>query len=163
MDNHEQMSDGKTWALIGAVIFILVAIAVGISIAANIASSTVGHERSNADMMETEARISAVGQINLASNPNPDLGKVVVAEAPATEFSAEGAYNTSCAACHAAGVMGAPMLSDTATWASRMSAGIESVYANAINGKGGMPPRGGTSLNDDQIKAIVDYMLEKSK
>lgn len=163
MDNHENMSDGKTWALMAGFIFVLIAIAVGISFAANIASSTVSPERSNNDVLKTEARIAPVGKTNLASNPNPDLGKVVVAVAATEEFSAEGSYNTSCAACHSSGVMGAPRLGNAGDWTARLVAGKAAIYANAINGKGGMPARGGTGLDDDQIKAVVDYMLAGSK
>jgi cytochrome c5 len=163
VDNHENMSDGKTWALMAGFIFILIVIAVGISVTANLASSTVGYERSNADILRTEARIAPVGKTNLASNPNPDLGKIVVAAAVTEEFSAEGSYNTSCAACHSSGVMGAPKLGAPGDWTARLSAGKSAVYANAINGKGGMPARGGSSLDDDQVKAVVDYMLANSK
>ncbi len=163
MDNHENMSDSKTWALMAAFIFILIVIAVGISVAANLASGTVVPERSNQDVMETSARIAPVGNTNLASNPNPDLGKVVVAEAATEVFSAEGTYNTSCAACHGSGVLGAPKLGSAGDWSARIAAGLESIYANAINGKGGMPARGGAAITDDQVKAVVDYMLENSK
>ena len=163
MDNHENMSDGKTWALMAGFIFILLAIAVVISFIANLASDTVEPERSNNDVVRTDARIAPVGKTNLASNPNPDLGKVVVAAAATEEFSAEGSYNTSCAACHGSGVMGAPKLGTPGDWTARLSAGKSAVYANAINGKGGMPARGGTGLDDDQVKAVVDYMLANSK
>lgn len=163
MDNHENMSDGKTWALMAAFIIILIAIAVGISVAANIASGTVVPERSNHDILKTEARIAPVGQMNLASQPNPDLGKVVVVAAAAEAFSAEGSYNTSCAACHGSGVMGAPKFGNAGDWTARLAAGLDTIYANAINGKGGMPARGGAAITDEQVKAVVDYMLENSK
>ena len=163
MDNHENMSDSKTWALMALFIFILIAIAVGISVGANLASSTVSYERSNADVLRTEARIAPVGKVNLASQPNPDLGEVVVAAAATEAFSAEGSYNTSCAACHGSGVMGAPKLGNAGDWTARLSAGKAAVYANAINGKGGMPARGGADLDDEQVKAVVDYMLANSQ
>lgn len=41
--------------------------------------------------------------------------------------------------------------------------GLDKVYENTINGKGGMPPKGGSSLSDDEVKVIVDYMIEASK
>lgn len=160
MENHENMSDGKTVFLIAVVIGALVAIAVGVSIIASIASDSIEPQRSNQDVLATEARIAPVGKVNLASNPNPELGKAVAAAPAAAEFSADSAYNSTCAACHASGVMGAPVVGDAGAWKSRLAAGIDTVYSNAINGKGGMPPRGGSSLNDDQIKAIVDYMVK---
>lgn len=73
-------------------------------------------------------------------------------------------YNTYCTACHASGVAGAPVLGDVAAWDERMSKGIETVYANAINGINAMPPKGTCAdCSDDEIKAVVDYMLEESK
>ena len=41
--------------------------------------------------------------------------------------------------------------------------GIKAVHDNAINGINGMPPRGGTSLSDEKMKEIVDYMIAESK
>ncbi len=163
MDNHEQISDGKTGFLIGVVVAVLVLMAVAIAFTANMASDTVEPQRSNADVLETEARIAPVGKVNLASNPNPDLGKVVVVEAPVVAFSAKSAYNSTCSACHGAGVMGAPKFGNAGDWAARIAAGVDAIYTNAINGKGGMPPRGGSSLTDEQVKAVVDYMLESSQ
>jgi len=37
----------------------------------------------------------------------------------------------------------------------------DTLYANAINGIGGMPAKGGRAdYSDDDIKKVVDYMLE---
>lgn len=163
MDNHENMSDSKTVFYLGVSVFVLIVIAVFAYVVADIASAGVERPRSNQDIVATAERIEPVGKSNLASNPNPELGKVVVAEAAPAAFSAESAYNVSCAACHNSGAAGAPKFGDKAGWASRVAAGIETLYSNAINGKGGMPARGGSSLTDDQIKTVVDYMLENNK
>jgi cytochrome c5 len=41
---------------------------------------------------------------------------------------------------------------------------MDSLYKNAINGKGAMPPKGGSmALSDDDVKAAVAYMVEQSK
>jgi cytochrome c len=40
---------------------------------------------------------------------------------------------------------------------------MDTVLKNAINGKNAMPPRGGTDLPDDKIKAAIEYMYSKSK
>ena len=54
-------------------------------------------------------------------------------------------------------------LGDKKTWEATLKKGIDKVYENSINGIGGMPPRGGSTLPDDKIKEIVDYMVEASK
>jgi cytochrome c len=73
------------------------------------------------------------------------------------------AYEKSCAVCHKTDTMGAPKVGDKSAWESVLKKGKDKVYANSINGTGGMPPKGGTSLPDDKIKEIVDYMIESSK
>jgi cytochrome c len=45
-----------------------------------------------------------------------------------------------------------------------MSKGLDTVYYNAINGINAMPPKGGyMDSSDDEIKMIVDYMINASK
>ena len=72
-------------------------------------------------------------------------------------------YEKACAVCHKTDQMGAPAVGDKATWEATLKKGIDKVYENSINGTGGMPPRGGSTLSDDKIKVIVDYMVEASK
>ena len=59
--------------------------------------------------------------------------------------------------------MGAPMVGNKKAWEAVMQKGIKQVHTNAINGFNGMPPRGGTSFDDEKIKEIVDYMINQSK
>lgn len=80
----------------------------------------------------------------------------------------EDVYKQSCAACHAAGVAGAPKLGDSADWQPRIAQGKDVLYEHSIKGfsgkKGVMPPKGGNlSLSDDQVKAAVDYMTAQAK
>ena len=86
------------------------------------------------------------------------------AAAPAKKTAGESIYDTSCAVCHSNGVGGAPMTGEAMDWSSRIAAGNDALYANAINGfqgnKGVMPPKGGfMNLSDDEVKAAVDYMV----
>lgn len=75
--------------------------------------------------------------------------------------SGEDVYNGFCLACHASGAAGAPKYRETGDWTERLSAGLDTVYANAINGKGAMPPKGlCMKCSDDEIKAAVDHMIE---
>jgi len=72
-------------------------------------------------------------------------------------------YESSCAVCHSSPVMGAPVIKDADAWNEVMKKGIDQVYVNSINGINGMPPRGGTTLSDDKLKEVIDYMIEVSK
>jgi cytochrome c5 len=61
-------------------------------------------------------------------------------------------------------VGGAPISGDIAAWASRLEKGVETVYANAINGINAMPARGTCmDCSDDEVIAAIDYILDNSK
>ncbi|WP_456433694.1 c-type cytochrome [Nitratifractor sp.] len=78
--------------------------------------------------------------------------------------AAEAEYKKSCAGCHASGAAGAPVVGNKGDWADRIKKGNKTLYEHALKGFNGMPPKGGNmSLKDDQVKAIVDYMVGKSK
>ena len=86
----------------------------------------------------------------------------------AGEMDGKAVYDSSCAACHASGVAGAPKLGDNAVWAERIAKGMAALEESAINGlqgySGTMPPKGGNaSLSDDEVKAAVAYMVEQSQ
>ncbi len=73
-------------------------------------------------------------------------------------------YSASCSACHASGAAGAPKLGDKQAWAPRIKSGSEALYNNAIKGKKAMPPKGGNvSLSNEDVKAVVDYMVSKAE
>lgn len=87
----------------------------------------------------------------------------VAAAVPAANGAGEALYKQACQVCHAAGVAGAPKLGDKAAWAPRMAAGMDAMYAIATNGKGAMPPRGGTTASDEDLRAAVDYMAAAAR
>lgn len=73
-------------------------------------------------------------------------------------------YEAACAACHAAGVAGAPKLGDKAAWAARAAAGLDGLTASVIKGKGPMPPKGAAATaSDAELRAAVEYMLAQSR
>ena len=87
----------------------------------------------------------------------------VTTAAAETEKTPEELYGT-CAACHDTGAAGAPKTGDTAAWAPRIAQGKETLYTHAIKGFNMMPPMGTcAACSEDDIKAIVDYMVEKSQ
>jgi cytochrome c5 len=73
-------------------------------------------------------------------------------------------YKTVCFTCHDAGVAGAPIVGNKEQWATRIAQGTDALYHTALNGKGAMPAKGGNpSLDDDIVKATVDYMIGLSE
>jgi cytochrome c5 len=72
-------------------------------------------------------------------------------------------YTQVCQACHAAGVLNAPKLGDKEAWAPRLKDPMDTVYNYALHGKGAMPPKGGSTAPDADVKAAVDYMVSAVK
>jgi cytochrome c5 len=90
------------------------------------------------------------------------------AAAPAlTADAGKTLYSTACVACHGAGIAGAPKFADKAAWAPRVKQGSAVLYEHAIKGfqgkAGMMPPKGGSSASEDEVKAAVDYMANAAK
>jgi cytochrome c5 len=85
--------------------------------------------------------------------------------AEADDFDVAQVYQTRCYACHGTGAAQAPLLGDVIEWEVRLEKGLDTVVQNAINGlNGSMPPRGlCAECSDENLKAIVDYMIEMSK
>ncbi|MCX7183797.1 MAG: c-type cytochrome [Nitrosospira sp.] len=119
-------------------------------------------------------RLKPVGELVLASDLPPDdanSGTGIDQSASAAPVAADSGadkiatiYTASCAACHISGAAGAPKQGDKAAWAPRIKNGNAALYASAIKGKGAMPAKGGNvSLSDDDVKAVVDYMVSQAK
>jgi cytochrome c5 len=76
-------------------------------------------------------------------------------------------FQAICTACHTAGIAGAPKFGDKAAWAPRIAKGLNTLYDHAIHGfqdpGGVMPPKGGSSASDDDVKSAVRYMVNAAK
>jgi cytochrome c5 len=97
--------------------------------------------------------------------PAPAPAAAAAAAAPAAAAGdGKKIYDTTCVACHGAGIAGAPKCGDKAAWAPRLKAGMATLYNAALHGLNAMPPKGGnTTLSDADVKAAVDYMVSASK
>ena len=73
----------------------------------------------------------------------------------------KGSVDGVCAGCHIAGAAGAPMLGDVEAWSPRAELGIEALTQSVANGKGAMPPRGGSDLSDEEIPVAIRYLMAK--
>ena len=69
-------------------------------------------------------------------------------------------YQTSCQACHATGVAGAPKLGDKDAWAPRIAKGNDAMLLSVKNGLKAMPPKGTCmSCSEDELRAAMEYMV----
>lgn len=84
-------------------------------------------------------------------------------QAVAAAGGGEALYKQACAACHMTGAANAPKLGDKAAWAPRLAQGVPALVQNAIKGKGAMPPKGGSTAPDADVRAAVEYMVTASK
>jgi cytochrome c5 len=71
----------------------------------------------------------------------------------------EQAFKAQCAACHAAGLAGAPKLGDAETWAPRIKTGYEALLTSVLKGKGAMGAQGGGDLSDLEVGRAVVYLV----
>jgi len=73
-------------------------------------------------------------------------------------------YENVCHSCHSTGVAGAPKLGDQTAWKDRIAKGEDALVQSALTGKGNMPPKGGArTLNESEIRAAVEYMVDQAQ
>ena len=85
--------------------------------------------------------------------------------AESENFDAAATYQTTCYACHGAGQAHAPIVGETIEWEIRLEKGMETLVQNTIEGLNGVMPARGlcTVCSDEELKAIVEYMIEQSQ
>jgi cytochrome c5 len=169
------MADDKTFLkrfsgiIFGLVIFTILIIVLAVSF------KNPGSPEDNPSQLTLAAeRIAPVAGVNTGDYEAPPAPATTEAEpaadteaVAATGTEAAGAgpidgeeiYNGGCAACHDAGVAGAPVPGGTMN--ERTEKGLDALVANAIDGINVMPPKGGNpSLTDEQVRAAVEFMMQ---
>jgi cytochrome c5 len=114
-------------------------------------------------VMEVQKNIAPFARVAVAGHDNSALAVKSSAAAADAPTTGEQAFTKVCAACHSAGINGAPKIGDHAAWGPRIAQGKEALYSHAIDGKGAMPPRGGTTWPDATIRMTVDYMVSLNR
>ena len=90
------------------------------------------------------------------------VGAVEIKDANRALKSGEEVFKAQCAACHAAGVAGAPKVGDAGAWGARIKSGYEALLTSALKGKGAMGAQGGGDFEDAEIGRAVVYMANAS-
>ncbi|MFT3760360.1 c-type cytochrome [Thauera sp.] len=121
------------------------------------------------------AMIAAAGLAGCGnqSSVNPELTATLIQPVARVEIQAvkiapgsrtgEQIYKATCAACHEAGLVGAPKTGNAGDWGPRLVQGHNGLTASAIAGKGAMPPRGGGSdLTDTEVKRAVAFLANSA-
>ncbi len=120
-------------------VFIIIGLVYYVTAANKPAAGTVDAE------LATAQRIQKVGVVEIrdANRPLAAGGDV---------------YKAQCAACHDAGLAGAPKMGDAGAWAARIATGYEALLNSALKGKGAMGAQGGGAYRDAEIGRAVVYM-----
>jgi cytochrome c5 len=118
--------------------------------------SVVGHvapEDNSRRQAAALERIKPVARVSF-EQPKP---------AVAVKLSGAEVYNKVCAACHAAGTLGAPKVGDKAQWETRLAQGLDTLVTHSVNGLRAMPAKGGDpSLTEANLKDAIGYMLDQT-
>lgn len=159
------MSDRDFWKFFSGLVATLIGVTVVLFVIANAIGAKPKRPEANMDAKAIAERIKPVGEVTVAAGSQVVNAVIPVANAASAD-KGKATYDASCAACHAAGVAGAPKLGDKTAWKDRIAKGMDKLYEVALKGKPGTPmmPKGGnTALKDDDVKASVDYMVSKAK
>jgi cytochrome c5 len=167
--------DKKFFDTFMLVLGILILIAIGLWITARIVSANTQEKYVALEPSVKAAvneRIQPVAKLAVAGKDNSSLepAKPAAGAAPAAtaDLSGEEVFNSTCVACHGAGVAGAPKKGDKAAWGPRIAQGIDTLHQHALQGfqgkSGVMPAKGGrVDLSDKSIINAVDYMVAAAK
>lgn len=109
---------------------------------------------------EISARIAPVGSVCLTGEECASAVGAVVATSSGPR-TGDAIYGQYCVACHAAGLLGAPIKDDSTAWlaAQKRAGGFSNLLTNAINGIRSMPAKGTCmDCSDEEISISIQYM-----
>jgi len=125
---------------------------IGIVLLVQLVVSKPGADPNALSSEAVAARIQPVGRVEFGAP----------AAAPGAR-NGESIVKTTCTTCHQAGVANAPKIGDANAWGPVIRRGLKEMLANAIKGKGAMPPRGGdASLTDAELTRAVVFMANSA-
>jgi cytochrome c5 len=87
------------------------------------------------------------------------IGTVELRDANRPLQAGDAVYKAQCAACHDAGLAGAPKFGDAGAWSARIATGYEALLNSALKGKGAMGAQGGGAFSDIEIGRAVVHLV----
>jgi len=101
------------------------------------------------------------------TNMDPDLatalriqpaGSVAIRDGNRVLQAGSDVYRMQCAACHDAGLVGAPKFGAVGDWTARINQGLDALVSSTLNGKGAMGPQGGGAFSELEIVRAVVHL-----
>jgi cytochrome c5 len=151
-ETHESFIKTPRQLIVTVILSFLIPIVVIIMLVHMVAASSSAGAGSDDSAKAVLSRIKPVAGL-----------KLVDANAPKTYLTGKQVFDSTCTACHTAGVAGAPKVGNKADWAPFIKTGYQEMIKNAIHGIGAMPPKGGNaSLSDYEVARAIAYMANQS-
>jgi cytochrome c5 len=165
--SHDKPHDKQFFDTFMLVIGVLILVAFAIYFGAKAISARTQEAQAMQDPMvqkSVEERIKPVAQVAIAGADNSALEEKTTAPVALEDVSGEQLYNSTCTACHGAGVLNAPKFGDKSAWAPRIAQGKDTLYKHALQGFNNMPAKGGNAgVSDKSVTDAVDFMISKAK
>lgn len=164
------MSDRNLFKMFSGLVAALVAVTVVIFVVAQMVTSGLSLNAGKTAMAQNQAAIAArikpVGEVTVGNAPV--VNSIIPAANAAVKNPGKATFESTCIACHGAGVAGAPKFGDKAAWAPHIAKGLPTLYKHALHGFSGkagyMPAKGGNpGLSDADVEAAVRYMVAHGK
>lgn len=155
-DNEHQSMIRTPKQLVAAVTGFFLVIVIGIILLVIYATS----DRLVGAGTDSQAGVAIESRIR----PLADEGFTLVdANAPRVLQAGPAVYAAVCAACHDAGLAGAPKTGAAGDWTARLGQGYDTLVKHAIEGIRAMPAKGGNpDLEDIEVARAVVFMANKS-
>jgi cytochrome c5 len=135
----------------------------GATATAQAASGAPAQSTDAAAQAAAQQAATAMASLNAPSAPAAASPPATATASADAAQAGKALYQQVCQACHAAGVLNAPKFGNKADWAPRLKEPMDKIYDYALHGKGAMPPKGGSTASDADVKAAVDYMVNAAK
>ena len=153
------------------ILFLLVLLTILIVVIARVVGPThTPRDEQFVDMEHVTKNIKPVGEVLIEGEAvGEGTEGAASSAAPAVALWLEGSldpqalYDSSCKLCHSGKLPNVPQIGVAKDWTARIAKGKEVLYTNSISGINAMPARGASTMSDEQLKVVVDYMIAASR